>query len=126
MSCQYEFDKPAKSRVKKVLQYRKSTKAHWKRSKKSLRILSRIARKAKLPKKCFRSTYTVHEPINLGRRVILRRRSHVPEQWVALHELYQGAETLANEELGLATSNIDPASDLSVMFRNGIRAQYEE
>ena len=126
MSCQYEFDKPAKSRFKKIVLYRKSTNGHLKKVKRSLRTWSRLVGKANVPKKCFGSTYTVHEPINLRRRAILRRRLHVPEQWVALHELYKGAETLANEELDLVTSNMDLTSELSVIVRNGIRAQYEE
>ena len=58
--------------------------------------------------------------------MILRRRVVDSEKVVILHELYKDATRLANEELDLATYDMDPTSELSVIIRNGIRAEYEE
>lgn len=124
MNCQYEYDRPAKSHVKKIVRYKRSVRQR--KPKKLLRILSRLGGKGPVPKQKLNETQVTHEPIKLGQRAILRRRWQSSQNLGALHELYKGVETLANEELDLATTDMDPASELSVMIRLGIRAQYEE
>ena len=124
--CQYEYDQPAKSCIKKLMRYKKPSRVHLKNAKCLLRTLSRLGGKETLPKQYSKETQTVHEPIKLGQRIILRRRFQSPQKLVALHKFYQDAESLANEELNLATTEMDPASELSVAIRLGIRAKYEE
>lgn len=68
----------------------------------------------------------IYEPIKLEQRAILRRRYQPILKLVALHELYQDAEDLANEELEMATAIMEPDSLESIKVRLGIRAFYQE
>lgn len=67
-----------------------------------------------------------YEPIKLEQRAVLRRRHQPTHKLVALHELYQDAEDLANEELEMATAIIVPESLENIRFRLGISDFYQE
>ena len=74
----------------------------------------------------FEEIRTENEPINLQQRVILRRRDLSSLRLVAVHKFHQDIEELANEELELATDDMDHTSPENIKLRLGIRAFYQE
>lgn len=67
-----------------------------------------------------------HEPIHLGRRLVLRRRGQVPvELLVRLRRLYINDSIRANEVL-CATWQGEPTDARNTIHRCAIQALYEE
>lgn len=148
--CHYQYDRPARTRVERIVRHKRSPNLRLREAKSLLRSISRMIvaqvtqeESDDEPRNSYATdeswdsdefdesynndhSHDSHERIKLQQRAILRRRYQPTHKLITLHEIYQDAEGLANEELKLATADMDPTSMESIKTRLYIRAAYQE